>query len=194
MNRLIPLLLVLFAACAHAPAAAPAISAEQQFRDLETKLLAMQTLDVRFDITSGGAMASAVKGALHIDGDEVKLDADGHVGESKQDARVSRSGHPAVRRAVILGMIRMGILHNLASVMLMNQGIDTRVASGDWVTVGNVAADPADGHLSFDVLVEGQKAGAGELWLGAGGLPKRRHQTVQFPNGTLIVDERYQWP
>ncbi len=75
---------------------------------------------------------------------------------------------PHLREALLVGLTRMGILHNLACL------------------TGNAAPDHADGGVEAWVTVGSFQRPDGEL-----GGPLTRRQTVRFPMGEMRVVERY---
>lgn len=93
---------------------------------------------------------------------------------------------------MLIGLTRMGILHNLAR--LIAEAAPDHADSGvrEWATVDDFAADPEDpAALSFAITVAGTPAATARLQLDAAGLPLLRQQTVRFPGGEMRVTERY---
>ena len=183
----------------------------EELAALENRLLTAETVRVDFTITSDGVLSTALKGSLDIRGDTLSLEADGDFGGSPVDLILAVSGteiaggnlaladaslrefsvkNPgAAKEAVILGMTRMGILHNLA--LLTGSRPPDRSAGGirEWVKTENVR-DRGDG-LAFDIMVDGHKAAEGSLALDGRRLPTRREQTNRFPAGEMRVVETY---
>ena len=98
--------------------------------------------------------------------------------------------------ALVVGLTRMGVLHNLA--MLVGGAAPARAEGGveDWVqTVDHrpLSPAPAEGEaICFGLRVEGEPSGEATLWLDADGMPTRREQIVPFPEGEMRVVERYE--
>lgn len=94
----------------------------------------------------------------------------------------------------------MGVLHNLA--MLVGGAPPDHAAGGveDWVqTVDHRRPVPSgpppgpDGEaVTFGLVVGGEPSGTATLWLDDRGVPVRREQTVEFPEGVMRVVERYE--
>lgn len=209
-----PILSVLAIAGAIILAGVPSAKADDRGAELaalEDRLLEAERVRVEFTITSEGILSSALKGSLDIRGDALSLEADGDFGGSPVDLVLAVSGteiaggnlaladaglrefsveNPgAAKEAVILGMTRMGILHNLA--LLTGSRPPDRSAGGirEWVKTANVRG--RSGGLAFDVLVDGHKAAEGVLALDARRLPTRREQTNRFEAGEMRVLETY---
>ena len=99
----------------------------------------------------------------------------------------------------MIGLTRMGILHNLA---LMTAGQAPDHGEGgvrEWVTVsdfkgGKVTDDSREVWVrSFQITVAGAPSGSAALWIDAAtGDPLRRSQTVQFETGEMKVIEEYE--
>ena len=180
MKRILVLVL-LGAACATRPAATPA----QSLAALESRLKS-RSFGLSYDITTSGGADVRAKGTLSTGANAVSIDVTGESagGASKATYDVDSAD---IKRAVVAGFIRMGLLHNLVR-LLGNEPIER-----EDVQLTNVAYDPAERKYSFDVVIGGQPTGAAGVWIGLDGLPKRRQQTVNFPGGQMYVEERYTW-
>lgn len=175
-----------------APKSSSAVPGAEAFAALEAQLLERTPLILRFHIESKGSMIALAKGdVIHL-GDSFSLHAYGKLGDEKKEGDLVLEKAPeATRRTVILGMTRMGLLHNI--YRLYNQqevdpDIDQRVE------VANVTWDAVTRKFAFDVMFQGQKAGEAELWVNEANQPVQRHQVVHFPQGDMTVRESYVWP
>lgn len=203
-------------------AAAPAVALDPttppaiMFAGLERRLLDAPSLHVRYTVRSEGAFNSSLSGTLHLtQHPSVDLEAEGVFGDApatlrlRSDAQAMEGGSaqrtfreatpPALREALILGLTRMGILHNLAR---LTGGAAPDHASGgirEWVEVREVqrgsnasGATPDWLALRFPIHVSGARTAEATLWLDRRtGLPVRRQQVVTFPNGSMRVIEQY---
>ena len=182
------------------------------FAEFEERLIRAEAVRVDFAIVSEGVLTTDLQGSLDIRGEKISLEADGTFGGSPVDLILAVSGteisggnlaladaslqeftikNPgAAREAVILGMTRMGLLHNLA--LLTGSRPPDRAAGGirDWVRASNVRS-AGDGGLAFDILVDGQDAAEAVVLLDSRTLPERRDQTNRFPAGEMRVVETY---
>ena len=204
MNRL-PSAAICILICACASAGPALADPRGQFEELESRLLAAEVVETEFHITSTGAVASDVRGSLRVQGDHVELFAQGEfmsqplrvelmtVGEvlrGGQDlGQILGPTPPALREGVLLGLTRMGLLHNIAMLAGDNppDGTDGKVR--EWVQAVD-AEFGSDGALHFGIVVGGTPSGVFDLHL-EDGLPTLREQSVQFPQGEMLVVERY---
>lgn len=209
----------LTAGCACGPAdeggAAPAVekTAAETLAALEERLLADDELVFGFDITADGAVEARLAGTFDAAWPGVELEASGAFAgapatlaleanggrlrlESTDETTVTRP--PRLREALVLGLTRMGLLHNLA--VLTGGGPPDHADGGvrEWVEPVDVTfAAPDDDTtrvLVFTIRVAGKDTATAHLVLdGATGLPRRREQTVEFPQGEMHVVETYRF-
>jgi hypothetical protein len=187
----------------------------REFAQLEEELLQRPELRVSFHITSQGAFAAELEGVLTLGaGSGTSLVAEGTFGDepvtlslSTSEGQMSGGSQErtfqeplpnGMREALVIGLTRMGLLHNLARLVA---GAPPDRADGtvrEWVEVRGVswAASTEDAPgtrgIHFHIWVAGQPAGEATLWLGEGGLPVFREQVVRFPGGEMRVVERYE--
>jgi hypothetical protein len=189
----------------------PPRDAGEAFADLETRLLSAQTLRVTFEITAEGANTANLRGVLELSADgRARIDARGSfAGESGEiqftsDSRTMKGRRGAKRfelptgkalqESIVLGMTRMGLLHNLA---VLWGGRPPEHADGgvrEWVMAIDLTDASTDSAkaLGFRVAVQGTPMGETTLELDSAGWPTQRTQTVHFPNGDMKVVERYE--
>jgi hypothetical protein len=193
------------------PKPAPPRNPGEAFADLETRLLDARSVRIRFDITAEGSNTASLRGLLEMSADgKARVDARGSfAGEAGElvftsDGRTmkgERGGKrfelptgTALQETVLLGLTRMGLLHNLATLWggrppdLADGGIREWVVATD---VTDASTDAAQG-FGFRLAVEGTPMGEATLVLDAAGWPTERTQTVHFPNGDMKVVERYE--
>ncbi len=183
----------------------------EAFADLETRLLGAQSIQIRFDITAEGSNTATLRGMLVLSAD----------GKARVEARGSFAGEPgelvftsdgrtmkgerggkrfelpagkALQESVLLGLTRMGLLHNLA---VLWGGRPPDLADGgvrEWVVATDVTDASTDvaKALGFGLTVQGTPMGEATLVLDAEGWPTERTQTVHFPGGDMKVVERYE--
>lgn len=207
------------------PATPVDASAEQKQKDawaartlteLEQRLQAAARVEIAFVIESKGAVESQLEGKLVWERDgALAWTASGQfIGEPQQlelrgDAQTlevlgagqSRWSGPRPQplvEAVVIGLTRQGLLHNLA---LLVGGLPPDHADGgvaEWIefvepqlgepeVFGAGEARP----LEFQITVSDQLVGRATLWLDERGLPIERRQVVSFPEGQMRVTERY---
>lgn len=200
------------------PTTAPARRAQVRQEAPKTVFTALEEqlsqtpLRLRFELRAEGAVVVSLGGSLVID-EEVELEARGQFAGVEQELRLWTEGDrlragprdgptldvprpPALASALVIGMTRMGLLHNVAmlSAGRVPDGADGGVR--EWVqTVEHQHVGEGEGAgLGFVLVVAGQRMGRATLWLDAQGRPARREQTVDFPEGQMKVSERYWWP
>ena len=190
---------------------------EERFAGLERRLIEAQAVRVVASIESRGAVASSVQGHLHW-GPDGRCDygfkgtfidaplavtlscADGRLTGGTAAQPVDRAIPPALAESFLLGLTRMGLLHNVA-VTGAGGGSPDRADGGmrEWVVLSGFESrqgEPIEGRpvegIHFQLSVGGRPSGEATLWLDAEtGLPLRREQRTQFPNGDMHVVERY---
>ncbi len=210
-------LVALLLACGEAPDSGPqarALDPRATFSALEERLVAAASVEIDYDITAEGAVEAELQGGLRIqaggltevtatgrfEGQEVALllRSDGDRYEYGNGPERGSGATPQhLNEALLIGLTRMGILHNLA--MLVGNAPPDGADGGvrDWVVVEGLsleeAAEGQEGSqvVSFSMIVGGTPAGSAALELGPGGSPIVRRQTVQFPSGEMRVVERY---
>jgi len=199
--------------------AAPVVlaeSGEELFTTLETRLQEAANVTIGAVITASGAVEARVAGETQlVAGKQLRFGFRGSfMGEqwtaelfsNKTDTRwrtendfFSVERGPELEQSILLGFTRMGLLHN---VMTIGSGKAPEHADGgvaEWVKAVNfteVVDEDLKGRATrrfeFEILVDGQDSGAVTLWLDAEtGMPARREQVVQFPDGEMKVVEIY---
>jgi len=197
---------------------ADALPAGTMFAEMEDRLVTGPVISGRFTVSADGAFFASLQGALemsHADGTELKaagifgedsvtlyLRSDGRIMEGGNAGRKFEEHSPAgLTEALLLGLTRMGILHNLAR--LAGGAVPDRADGGvrEWVEVRDVEFAPAAGPeelrseltaLRFLIYVSGEQVAEATLWLDPdSGLPVRREQVVAFPGGPMRVTETY---
>ena len=185
------------------------------FGDLEQRLLNREDLTLNYNVVATGAFTANLKGSLHVKGkNKIKLKATGTFGgkevvlqlESDGTHMVGGNGTQnfdgpapkALGEALIIGLTRMGVLHNLARLTI---GAPPDRAEGgvqEWVQITDVHAKDSSVYpptkIGFDLLLAGQKSGIVELDINTDAtLLVKRLQHVTFPTGEMRVTEEYSW-
>lgn len=198
--------------------ASAAPTAAQTFALLESQLLGAARVRVssaisaqgaiaadlqgRSDISAGGIATLVHSGTLAGRGMTLELRSDGRqLTLARDDETVQQASGRESNRALLLGLTRMGLLHNLAQLGSLKGPDHAEGGVSEWVTVHNVrylsekksqAAGPSPLALAFDIRVGGKPAARAVLWLDEDTrLPLKREQTVNFPGGSMTVAERY---
>ncbi len=215
MNKLLPTAL-LFVACQAQPVEAPgaALDGESLWASFERGLLERDALQLSFEIRSEGEVSSQLVGELDLaPGNVARLEGKGSFAGREVDLALSSNGDQMdlsfggqrstdvtpdhLEEALILGMTRMGLLHNLALLTGGRAPDHSSGGVGDWIEVRDLNAESAAGlHVfRFVLLVDGQESGEVTLRVDAEtGLPTDREQLVHFPTGDMRVTETYSYP
>lgn len=178
-----------------------------RYASVEQRLLDAESVSLAFHVTSEGAFAADLEGTLHTSADRTELIATGTFGGGPVDVGLQADGTgyrfgsataptnaprpAALEEALLVGLMRMGVLHNLA-MLTAGQGADH--AEGgvrEWVVVDGFADAATGDGVRFDITVAGIPSGSATLLLDERGLPRERTQVVQFPSGEMRVVERY---
>lgn len=171
------------------------------------------SVHVPFEVEATGAVDAALTGDLFL-GPEgaARLEASGTFAGRDVDVRMVSDGERLVwsgapepvpapdglRDALVVGLTRMGVLHNIAR--LTAGAPPDRMEGGvrDWVVVSPDTAGLAPGPdltgegLPLAITVDGVPSGAFRLVFDeTGRLPRLRRQGVDFPTGRMEVTERY---
>jgi hypothetical protein len=193
------------------------VSAEDAFAALESRLLDAEQLHLRYRAGASGAVEARIAGELRQARDgSVQLTGNGSFMSDSVDMQLENAAGrltggnfdnsfdqatPAeLDAALMLGLTRMGIMHNLARLSAGQPPDHAEGGVGEWLRATNFTAAPdslavpgAEAGIRFDIEVEGQKAAEATLWLNDEGLPLRRTQRVDFPGGFMEVVEEYEW-
>ncbi|MEZ4425684.1 MAG: hypothetical protein R3E98_19980 [Gemmatimonadota bacterium] len=178
-----------------------------RYAAVEQRLLDAESVSLAFHVTSEGAFTADLEGTLHTSADRTELAATGTFGGGPVDVRLLADGDAyrfgsataptnatrpaALEEALLVGLMRMGVLHNLA-MLTAGQGADH--AEGgvrEWVVVDGLTDAATGDGVRFDITVAATPSGSATLLLDERGLPRERTQVVQFPNGEMRVVERY---
>ncbi|MCA9529582.1 MAG: hypothetical protein KC543_05565, partial [Myxococcales bacterium] len=169
---------------------------------LEARLLAADHVTITAQVSASGAARAELDGTIEIaraTGASIALEGtfDGTAIATRWDSTAAAAvdtGPPVWADGLVIGVTRMGVLHNWANVI---GGADPDTGNGDirdWVGTDEptwLHDDPASRTLAFHVVFGGAPIGEVELTLDDRGLPARRVQVVHFPEGDMRVLEEY---
>ncbi|HWB77378.1 MAG TPA: hypothetical protein VG755_20565 [Nannocystaceae bacterium] len=190
----------------------PRIDAAAQLAELEQRLLAAERVQLTFDVTAHGVVEAQLRGILIVErGKVARIDVSGTFAGVSGDASMSADARvvkgtsgtkrfevarpPELDAALLIGLVRMGVLHNVALLWGGRPPDHGEGGVAEWVTTNDHARaelDGGDDGIGFGITVEGQPVGDAKLVLDASGWPARREQTVRLPAGEMVVTERYE--
>jgi hypothetical protein len=181
-----------------APKPAPA-AISPTLADVEAALLAAPSWRAEVTISARGAITALIKATV-TGGQDGRFAITAHGRFMDQPLQISWATSqfppsPALADAIVLGLVRMGLLHNVAR--LSRGGEPDRAGGGarDWLRVKDLRALPK-GELGYRLLVDGEDAA--EVVVGIeqgkrGPVLTHRRITVHFEKGDMIVNERYRF-
>jgi hypothetical protein len=167
--------------------------AEALFAAMERKLAAVQPA-LQLEVTSHaeGAIAADAVSELSI-GPETRLHARGTFAGRPFDKTFNQPTTPGLRDALLVGLTRMGMLHNVVN---LSQDLPPDHADADvraWLRAVKFAR--VKGGVKYTVNVEGQDHGETTLFIDARSkLPVKRTEVIHFPSGDMRVSETYRFP
>ena len=208
---------IVVVACAPVRAETPSDDGAIRFAFLEQSLLSAKQIEFGYKLESTGALASDLGGRARIGHDNTaEMDARGSFGGKSVTLKLTSSGGhmrggaadqtfdvatpPALSEALVVGFMRMGILHTHAMLTVGKPPDHAGGGVKEWAVVQNVRVGERgtiDGTqawpLVFDIVVSGKPAGSATLWVSEEtGLPLRRTQRVDVvPDETMNVSEEY---
>lgn len=176
------------------------VAEESPLAILEAQL-SSTSLTFEFQINSTGAVVSDINGRFHYCEDKLTIDVDGELFAepvrlkmradrerlSLNDISMPMPEH--LHEAIIIGFVRMGLLHNI--IRLSGNLIPDHGEGGvrDWVNIPVVGQNSS--LMFFDVFVSNTKAAHAELTLDEERLPILRRQTMYFGGDEMLVTENY---
>jgi hypothetical protein len=173
--------------------------------ELEQRLLRAKSARIDAVMLASGAVNAELSARLVLgEGQRARLDVEGTF-ESRPvktwfqcDGTTMQvrgaAGAPCaaeVRDALVLGFVRMGLLHNVA--VLVGGAVPDH-ASGNvhnWVRAERARSLEPATDVAFDVVVKNDVMGEAVLSLDNQARPVKRTQTVRFEAGTMNVVETY---
>lgn len=189
-------------------------SAAEALSMVEDRLMSAEGRTVGFRVTSEGTFSASLEGELVLTSPtEVSMEASGTFGTDSVDLWVrgtmegmswgnaDRSEEadlpPGLRESLVIGLVRMGVLHNLARLVSGAPPERTDGTVRSWVQADEaewVSADPERGArgIAFGIWVYGERTADATVWLDADGRLVGRDQVVAFPGGAMRVEEWYE--
>jgi hypothetical protein len=183
---MIPALLLAAAACSGD------CRAQTLFLTMERKLLSAMPMQLEVKSHAEGAVKADAVTDVSI-GPETRLHSQGTFLERPFQKNYDRPTTPGLRDAVVLGMTRMGLLHNVANLTqdLPPDHADKEVR--DWLKP--VKFRRVKGGVAYSINIDGQDRGETTLLINAKTkLPSKRTAVIHFPNADMRVTETYRFP
>ena len=194
-------------ACAEdKPVLLPVMDPGQSFLDeLETRMLRAKSVHVQASAQSTGAVNSELAIELFLgEGQRARLEVKGTFegrpastwficdgDQMKVRGKPSEKAAPEVRDAVVVGMVRMGLLHN-AALLIGGRGPDH--ASGgvrDFVRAERAKSGTPATDITYDVVIRHDVMGQATLSLSPEAKPVKRTAEIHFEEGDMTVLEKY---
>jgi hypothetical protein len=207
------------AAALLAPAAALAAGEDpaEKMAELENRLLSARHITIEARLESRGVMESSLTGRTELrdrnrataayagtfagKAVDAELQSDGRSLTLRQGSeRHSEAAPVEGNRALLIGLTRMGMLHNLARLGSLRAPDHAGGGVEQWLRLESfrpttfAQSGELEGLMSFgfELVVAGTPSSTVRLWLDpATGLPRRREQIVRFDAGEMTVIESY---
>lgn len=186
------------------------------FHSVEQRLLEAETIALTYRVEAHGAINVGIDGTLYLRNDQavlflgkgtfmtnpadLHLTSDGTQMQGGSAAGTFDTETPeALNESLIVGFMRMGILHNLARLTAGYAPDHADGGTAEWVEVRDVTTpesvilkDRPAQKMTFQIYVADQHSGEASLWVDTEtGLPLQRTQVVHFEHGTMNVVEQY---
>ncbi len=196
----------------------PPEGAPELLAALEELLLREIGVILPFEVEAEGALEVALQGSLWLaPGGRARLNATGTFGGEAVSSLLVSDGRrmiwenngdrhegatpPHLREGLVLGLSRMGVLHNLARLVAGSPPDATDGSADGWVRIagpahaGSDPSEPTGVAVHFGIVVGGVASGEATLWMDPQTrVPLLRRQEVSFPDGSMQVIERYEDP
>lgn len=222
-------MVAMLASCGGSQAAPPRRdepAARAYLTRLERRLMAATSVHVHARLRSTPPFRADVHAGLDLGrGNEARLSFGGEVGGELLNAslvsdgtqmrrRLARRDVPdrvaegvtprALRQSLVLGLTRMGLLHNVVRLAGFELPDHAEGGAAEWVRLrgftarlpervrsgGDVYAEIVVEPVELEVVVSGEPVAEAILWF-LDELPYRRVQRVRFPQGRMDVHEEY---
>ncbi|MBW3670702.1 MAG: hypothetical protein KY432_03415 [Acidobacteria bacterium] len=179
------------------------------FAKMEQRVMGAEHIE--FEVESSGAFESSFEGWIHREGRELAMAAHGVWGgepvtvsaETTRDLLVLNTPaqmervkkEPFLSTAVLIGLTRMGVLHNLARLIAGKAPDHDGGGVREWVEAENIEFVGDDRNsIRFDIIVDGTRSAVATIRVDPrSGLPLQREQTVEFSQGSMTVVETYRF-
>jgi hypothetical protein len=189
----------------------------EKMAELENRLLSARRVTIEARLESRGVVESSLTGRTELrdrnrasaaytgtfagKAVDAELQSDGRSLALRQGSeRRSEAGPAESNRALLIGLTRMGMLHNLARLGSLRAPDHAGGGVEQWLRLDSfrpttyAQSGELEGLMSFgfELIVAGVPSANVRLWLDpVTGLPRRREQVVRFDAGEMTVIERY---
>jgi len=165
--------------------------AQRQFEAMERRLLA-RPVQLEVHSHAEGAVQADATTEVFI-GPAVRLRARGTWLGQPFAKDLDQPATPALRDAVLIGLTRMDLLHNVVNLAQGNP--PDHAQGGVRESLQAVKFRRAKGGVSYVLDVDGRETGETTLFIDRKTrLPQSRHLTLHFPGGDMRVSESYRFP
>lgn len=165
--------------------------AQSLFQTLERKLLSAMPLQLEVKSHADGPVRADATSDVSV-GPATRIHARGTLMGKPFERDFDEPTTPELRDAVVIGLARMGLLHNVVHV---SRGEPIDHASGgarDWLQP--VGFRRVRGGVAYALVVNGKQSSEVTLLIDSRQRPKKRTMVVHFPEGDMRVTETYRFP
>ncbi len=166
--------------------------AQTLFMAMERTLLAKAPLQLEVKSHAEGAVKADATSELSV-GPATRLHAQGTFAGKPFEKSFDEPTTPALRDAFVVGLARMGLLHNVVRLSRDQPPDHADGTVREWLQA--VSFRRVKGGVSYALQVGGRQSGESTLSINAQTrLPSKRTLVVHFPEGDMRVIETYRFP
>ncbi len=165
--------------------------AQALFQTMERKLLSAQPLQLEVESHASGAVKADATSELSV-GPATRVHTKGSFMGAPFARDFDEPTTADLRDAVVIGLSRMGLLHNVVNLS-QGGGIDHGGGGArDWLEA--VDFKRVKGGVAYALRVSGKQTAEATLLIDRQQRPLKRDMIVHFPNGSMHVIETYRFP
>jgi hypothetical protein len=164
-------------------------SAQKQFEQMEEALV-RQPVEGKVFSHADGSVSADIEATLTIGGD-TKIDYKGNVMGKDVDSTYKAATTPELRDAILIGMARMGLLHNIVSFTRDRPPANVEGHVREALIAHDFAKAPGGG-ISYKLRAGNREMGESVIKINSKShFPMSRQFTAHLDNGDMHVSETY---
>lgn len=164
-------------------------AAQKKFLDAEARVLA-KPVKAQIHSHAEGSVKADADSLLEV-GVRSRLTARGSFMGTPFDKTFDQPTTPELRDALLIGLVRMGVLHNVVNLMAGQAPDHSTGGAREWLTPHDFK--PLKNGVAYKLRLAAREAGEAKLYFDKRGFPELRDLLVHFPQGDMHVIETYQF-